>query len=222
MKGIKAKKQKGEQELRERILGAALEMFLKFGFSKVTMDELAADLGMSKKTIYAYFPSKDDLVRELVEKTLQSIEARVDRIVFSRKLDFVEKLKQLLIFVGMTISNSGQAFNTDLQKNAPGVWKEIDEFRRKKIVANFGRLFQEGIRKGVFRSDINPELLVRMYANTVQATLNPQTLSELPVSAPDIFDAIIKVFFEGLLTGRARATHYKSGVITAIKGRIEK
>lgn len=211
------RKLKANHEIRDRITGAALELFLQAGFSKVTMDELASNLGMSKKTIYGYFPSKDALVQELVEKTLKTIEAGVDRIVFSRRLDFVEKLKQLLGFIGAMIGNFGPAFSADLQKHAPGVWKEIDEFRRKKIIRNFGRLFEEGIKKGVFRKDINPELLVRMYANTVSVTLNPATLSELPVSATDIFDAIVKVFFEGILTGRARATHYRSGVIPAIK-----
>jgi AcrR family transcriptional regulator len=211
------RKLKANHEIRDRITGAALELFLQAGFSKVTMDELASNLGMSKKTIYGYFPSKDALVQELVEKTLKTIEAGVDRIVFSRRLDFVEKLKQLLGFIGAMIGNFGPAFSADLHKHAPGVWKEIDEFRRKKIIRNFGRLFEEGIKKGVFRKDINPELLVRMYANTVSVTLNPATLSELPVSATDIFDAIVKVFFEGILTGRARATHYRSGVIPAIK-----
>ncbi len=211
------RKLKADDQIRDRITGAALALFLQAGFSKVTMDELASNLGMSKKTIYGYFPSKDALVKELVEKTLRTIEAGVDRIVFSRRLDFVEKLKQLLNFVGAMIGNFGPAFSSDLQKHAPAVWQEIDEFRRQKIVRNFGRLFEEGIKQGVFRKDLNPELLVRMFANTVQATLNPTTLAELPVSAMDIFDAIIKVFFEGILTGRARATHYRSGVITALK-----
>ena len=216
--GLKRKpRRKSAGPVRERIGQAALGLFLQAGFSKVTMDELASNLGMSKKTIYRYYPGKEALVKELVEQNLGLIGARIDGIVHSRELDFVEKLRELLGYVGTMIGNFGPAFSTDLQKHAPGVWREIAEFRRRKIVANFGKLFAEGTKRGVFRKDLNPELLVRMYANTISATLNPQTLSELPVTAKDIFDAIVKVFFEGLLTPRARAAHYRSGVITALK-----
>ncbi len=49
-------------EIKDRILSRAEEMFLKFGYSKVTMDEIAANIGMSKKTLYKFFPSKEELV----------------------------------------------------------------------------------------------------------------------------------------------------------------
>jgi len=208
---------RNRERTRDRILKEAMDLFLGFGFSRVTMDELAFRLGMSKKTIYEHFPSKEILVRELVKGAIRDIEREVDRIVFSRRMDFVEKLKQLLSFIGMTISNFGRAFAPDLQRKAPEVWREIDEFRKEKILANFGRLFEDGVRRGIFRRDINSELLVRMYANTVQATLNPEVLSELPVSAKDIFDGIIRVFFEGILTERARTEHYRKGVIEGTK-----
>jgi len=215
----KAGAMKKDQKIRGRILGMARVRFLKFGFSKVTMDEIAGQLGMSKKTIYEYFPSKDQLLRALVKSLLRAIADRVDRIVHSRQLDFMDKLGELLAFMGIQISELGQALIPDLERSAPEVWKEIDEFRRKKILANFGKLFAEGVRKGVFRSDLNPELLVMMYANTIQSTLNPATLSRLPLSAADIFDAIIKVFFEGMLTERGRARYYKSGLISIQKRR---
>jgi len=195
---------KKEKEIRERILEVSRELFFKFGFSRVSMDELAEKLGMSKKTIYFYFPSKKMLIDEMVNQMLARLSVGVEGIVNDRKMDFIEKPRRLLGFIGMQMAMVSPDFIIDLRKRVPDVWKRIDEFRREKILMNFGKLYQEGVKRGVFRSDVNQEFLVRMYANTVQSTLNPDVFSELPVSPADAFSSVLKVFFEGILTDRAR------------------
>ena len=203
-KGLKGKGFKEDPAVRERILEVSRELFLKFGFSKVSMDELAEKLGMSKKTIYHYFPSKKMLIDEMVNQMLTRVGMGVEGIVNDRKIAFIEKPMRLLEFIGRQIAMIGQDFILDLRKSVPDVWKRIDEFRREKILLNFRKLYQEGVKRGVFRSDVNQEFLVRMYANTIQSTLNPDVFSELPVSPGEAFTSVLKVFFEGILTDKAR------------------
>ena len=83
-----------ELDIKDRILTRAEEMFLRFGYSKVTMDEIAANLGMSKKTLYKFFPSKEELVREIIYKMRCGVKDYIDDLLANDEMDFVEKINE--------------------------------------------------------------------------------------------------------------------------------
>ncbi len=194
-------------ELKGRILSQAEEMFLKFGFSKVTMEEIAANLGISKKTIYKFFQGKDQLLKEIIHGMKCEVEDYVYKIWSNEKMDFVEKLKLLMNFIGKQSSKLHGPLLHDLQKCNPEIWKEVQEVRKKHSFEKFSRLLEEGIDKGVFRSDINKQLMVLFYLNAVQGIINPEVLSQLPFSADQVFEGIIKIMLEGLLTEEGRTKY---------------
>jgi AcrR family transcriptional regulator len=200
----------GDFETRNRILEAAREQFFHLGFTKVTMDEIASGLGMSKKTLYRFFSGKDELLREVVELNRGEIERGLDEILQDKSLSFVERLKRLMAFLAMRLSRIGAPFMQDLHRNAPELWKEIETFRRRKATSVFGDLIDEGIQKGVFRGDVDRQLLTLMYVNLIQGIIHAEVLSQLPLSASQAFEAIIKVLFEGILTDDFRATYTAS------------
>jgi len=199
-----------DSEVRTRILNKAREHFFRSGFTKVTTDEIAAELGMSKKTLYKFFPSKEKLLRGAVETHLKETEVGIQRVLRDGRIDFVEKLKRLMKFIGEQLSRLGKPFIHDVRRNAPEVWREVDEFRRTRILSEFGKLFKQGAQKGVFRSDFDLQLILMMYTSAVQEMVNPEVLSQLPNSAAEVVDTIIKVIFEGMLTDEARASYFQS------------
>lgn len=193
-----------DTEVRKRIIEAAREEFYKFGFSKVTVDEIASKLGMSKKTIYRLFPSKEDIVCTVIRETMREMETACGNIVGQENVDFVDKLRAMMTHVAVQYSKMGKSLLEDLQKNAPQMWKEIDEFRRKRIYTDFGNLLREGMQKGIFRNDIDEQLVLLIYANAIQTIISPETLMNLPFSAAQVFEAIVKIIYEGLLTDEAK------------------
>lgn len=197
-----------DTEIRNRILEVAEKQFFKFGFTKVTVSEIASELGMSKKTLYKHFPRKDTLLREVIESMMRETVTWVSSLMRDDTIDFLDKLRQLMKLLGEQISRIGRLLIQDVRKNLPQIWKEIDELRTKIILVNFGNLLNEGVRRGAFRTDINQQLLMLMYSNTVQNIMNPEVLSQHPFSASDAFEAIIKVFFEGILTDKGRAKYF--------------
>lgn len=182
----------------------ARDKFFQFGFTRVTVDEIAQDLGVSKKTLYRHFPSKEALLREIMKQTTGEIEASVDTILNDRNSDFVEKLRRIWALLASRLSKIGQPFQQDLERHAPEVWKEVDQRRNQIIRQRFGKLFQKGVQSKAIRRDINAELLVLIYLTLVQRIVNPETLSQLPLSMSQAFETIISVMFEGILTDRAR------------------
>jgi hypothetical protein len=139
-----------------------------------------------------------------MKQTTREIEAKIDAILRDRNSDFVEKLRGVWAFLASRLSKIGQPFQQDLQRHAPEVWKEVDQRRNQIIRQRFGELLQKGVQSKAIRRDINTELLVLVYLTLVQRIVNPETLSQLPLSASQAFETIISVMFEGILTDQAR------------------
>lgn len=202
-----------DAEVKNRICAAAREQFYVHGFNKVTVEEIAAKLGMSKKTLYKHFPSKDDLVREVTRSTILQMDLCCQGFLNDPNADFVEKLKNMMTFVAMQYAKMGRPLLEDLEKNAPQIWKEIDEYRTQSIMLYFGNLLKEGREKGVFRTDLDRELVLMIYNNAIQNIIRPEVLLHVPYSAAQVFDAIIKIIFEGILTDEAKP-RYLSNTVT--------
>jgi AcrR family transcriptional regulator len=193
-----------ENEIKEKILNKASEMFLQFGFSRVTMEEIAEDLGMSKKTLYRFFPGKEQLLKEMIIGMKCKFEDYVQELWGNLEMSFIEKLKNLMNY----ISNQPSAFrgplSLDLQKNFPLLWAEINESRKTHSLQKFNLLLSEGIEKGVFRLDIDQQIVVLLFMNAIQGILNPDVLSQLPYTANQVFESIIRVLMEGIFTEEGR------------------
>jgi AcrR family transcriptional regulator len=208
--GVRGRPDPEKAGTRERILETARTQLYQYGFSRTTTDEIASLAGMSKATLYKYFSSKEDLLREIVFGVLGEIETGVNLVILDEEKDFVEKLRDLLTFIGLKLAEMGRLL-LDVQKNAPLVWKEIEAFRRDRILSKLNRVIKEGIDAGVFRPDFNQDLLVLMYVTLIQNIMNPATLVRYSLSFAEGFEMIIKIVFEGILTKKSRARYLSGG-----------
>lgn len=194
--------------MKDRILETARDKFFQLGFTRVTMDEIARDLGISKRTLYEHFTSKEELLREGLKRMTKEVETTIEETLRDETSDFVDKLIQVWTFMASRLSKIGPVFQSDLQRHAPGVWKEVDSRRSRIVKKKFGELFKKGAQNKTFRSDINAQLLILIFSTLIQRIINPETLSQLPFSASQAFEAIISVMFEGILTDQGRASFH--------------
>jgi len=193
-----------EKEIKERILSQAEQLFIRFGYSKVTMDEIAANLGMSKKTLYKFFPGKEALVKEMISSLKCEVDDYIDTIWENEQMGFMDKLKAVMNFIGKQTSKLHGPLLEDLHKNIPEIWEEIHDFRKANAVKRFTNFINVGVENGVFRKDIDRQLIILFYLHAIQGMINPETLSQLPYSANQVFDSIIRIIFEGILTEEGR------------------
>ncbi|MHB1688266.1 MAG: TetR/AcrR family transcriptional regulator [Ignavibacteriaceae bacterium] len=201
-----------EKEMKERILDKAEKMFLQFGYAKVTMEEIASGLGISKKTLYKFFSSKENLVRELTNNRICNSEKQINKIWAEEGLDFVGKLKKMLDFIGKESSKSTGPLFEDIQKNIPDLWNIIREYKKMRNLKKAEDIFISGVENRVFRNDIGKDIILLMFTSAVQGIVNPETLSQLPYSENQAVEAIFKILFEGILTeeGRTKYISYKN------------
>ncbi|HEY9167101.1 MAG TPA: TetR/AcrR family transcriptional regulator [Candidatus Kryptonia bacterium] len=197
-----------EKEKRERILAGAEGMFLEHGYAKVTMEEIASSLGISKKTLYKFFPNKEKLVRDLISDRQCEFMNHIDGIWRRDDLDFIGKFRITLDYFGERSSRVNRFH--DLQKLVPDVWKDIHSFKKEKGLEKIKQVLNDGFETGILRKDINRDVIVLLYTNAVESIITPDVLAELPFSGPQVFEAISKIIFEGILTedGRKRYCSY--------------
>lgn len=190
--------------LRARVVAAAGALFMSRGFVRVTADDIAARLGISKATLYKAFAGKEEILRAVVRGIMTEVSGGVESLVRDGSLGFVEKMVALLSFLGTTLARFEPVLIRDLQRRVPGIWREIEEFRREKILKNFKVILEDGRREGFFRADIDVDLLLEMFVDLVQAFVNPAAILRSRRSPAETFESVIKVFFQGILTDKAR------------------
>jgi AcrR family transcriptional regulator len=197
---------------RVRILETARDQFLRLGFSPVTTDAIASAAGVSKATLYRYFPGKERLFRDVIIGQLLEIEGGIESLINARDRDFVGKLAAILSFMGLELSKLGGLVTLDMQRNAPAVWKEFEAFRRQRIFAKLKRILEEGRASGVFRNDIHQDFLILLYATIIQEVMNPATLVPFSLSFGEAFQIIITILLEGALTEKTRSRYLSRSV----------
>ncbi len=195
----------GVMTVRERIVAGSRRQFFTYGLRAVPMDELAAALGMSKKTVYTYFPSKIALVKAAILDKFQEVEAELEIITSEIQSDYMAVLHRYLACVQRHMDEIQPPFHRDIQREAPGIF-EIIEARRKAIIQRYlGRILVEGRSSGVIRDDIPVEIMIEILLGAVQTIMNPSQIAKLGLTPKSGFLAIISAFFRGILTEKGRS-----------------
>ena len=186
-----------------RILEHARNRFLGSGFSKVTMDELSHELGVSKKTMYQCFRSKDSLLDAVMERQFSDVGREVRGILNSPE-DFVGRLFRLWTTMGRMACRISRQFQEDIRRHRPDLWERVQEARRTILQEHFSGMIDDGVRRGLVRVDVNKEILVLMYLSSVEGVVNPDVLLSNAFSAEEALTTILRVFLDGILTEKAR------------------
>lgn len=190
---------------RERIVLGAHKHFLSHGFRGVTMDDLAAELGMSKKTLYAHFRSKLELVEAVLRNKADQVDADLARITSDSTGDFLKTLHDLLTCMQRHTGEILPPFVRDLRRETPELFKIVEDRRRIIIQRHFGSFFARGRRLGQIRKDIPVELIIEVLLAATQAIMNPPKIEELRLTPKTGYTAIISIVLEGVLTTRRRS-----------------
>jgi len=190
--------------IRQRIVEAARAHFFSHGFRSVTMDDLAEELGVSKKTLYAHFPGKIELLEAVLADKFASVEGKLKEASQTKPHDFPATLHALLANAQRELDEIKPPFVRDMRQKAPHVFKVVERRRAALIEGFFGRLFIEGQRSGMVRKDVPAKLIIEMLLAMVQAIMNPPKMEELGMMPREGFTGILKIVLEGALTRKGR------------------
>ncbi len=137
-------------------------MFLTLGVKSVTMDEIASEMGISKKTIYAHFPTKTKLIDATASFVFEKISLGIEEIKEEKK-DPIEELYAIKDFACEHLKDEKSSPQYQLQKYYPKVYSSIRKKQRKILDEITLQNLKKGIEKGVYRSDLPIEFTSRIY-----------------------------------------------------------
>ncbi len=198
-----------QQSLEEKvkILTAAKGIYTRQGFYKTSMDDVAKELGMSKKTIYKHFESKEVLVENVVDMIMENIGKNVDTILKS-DTNALEKILAHVELMSNTVFRFSDKWLSDIRMYAPELWIRIDEFRTKKMINNLSKIINQAKKEGLF-VDYPTEVVVTIFISTVRSIVNPEFLFNSNYSFKKAIITTFDILLNGLLSTEGKKNYKK-------------
>lgn len=148
--------------MKEKIITKAAELFINFGFKSVTMDDIATEMAISKKTIYAHFKNKTELVKEVTLQVFDSISCGIDHICDLDK-NPIEELYEIKKFVMLQLKDEKSSPQYQLQKYYPEIFDSLKLLQFEKMQECTLKNLKKGVEQGLYRDNINVEFVSRIY-----------------------------------------------------------
>jgi len=193
---------------KEKIINFSKDTFLKNGFYKISMDEIAKGLGISKKTIYKFFPSKDFLVESAVGLFQRRIKNKLNKIVDDQDNPIL-KIKALSNFVAHLSLEINQKMLFDLQTHRPDLWEKIDKFRKTVIEEVWTKIINKGKEEKYIVNKPNDIIITAILA-PIREVISPDFLLTHNYSMKDAFEYTFDILVSGILTEKGKKLYYKS------------
>jgi AcrR family transcriptional regulator len=191
---------------RDRIIAVARREFFTNGFRNVTMDDLASALGMSKKTFYAHFPGKTELLKAVLINKFDHVEADFSRVARENSSNVSVWLQEMVLRMQQHTGEIHPLFLRDMQREAPELFKLVESRRREILERYWGGFFRDGRKQGFIRKDVPVKLMLEILLGAVQSILNPPKIAELGLAPKAGASVIIEVILHGVITRRRKST----------------
>lgn len=198
--------------MKDKIIEGAEKLFFQFGVRSVSMDDVARDLAVSKKTLYQYFTNKEELVTE-VARTHMIAERQEFQCIARNAKNALEELFSISKCLREHMQEMNPALMYDLQKYHPAAWQHFlsykNDFIRGTVVDNIRR----GKGEGFYRPEIDENVMATIRVETIQMSFNLQLFPKTEFKMVDVQMQLFDHFVYGLLTpmGHAKYKEYHSG-----------
>ncbi len=148
--------------MKEKIIHKSAELFLEYGFKSVTMDEIASELAVSKKTIYTYFNNKTHLVECVGEFVKDQIHEEID-LVIAKELNPIEELYEIKRTVMKRLKDEKSSPQYQMEKYYPELYKRLRQSQFEKMLTCVQKNVDRGINEGWYREEIHRIFTTRIY-----------------------------------------------------------
>jgi AcrR family transcriptional regulator len=188
--------------LQEQIIEQIEDKLFKEGFYKTTMDDVASELGMSKKTIYKFFPSKEDLVMAIAKHFMNKMKSKIVPALNSDK-NAIEKLGELIKILASASEKVSPKRMDEMRKHFPALWNEIESFRTKMMFENITKVIEQGKTEGLF-IDYPTSIIMNVLVASVRNIVNPDFILNNNFSIIEAARFAFKIVIGGIITEKGK------------------
>ena len=185
--------------MRKKIISKSEELFFSLGFKSVTMDDIANAMGISKKTIYAHFSNKTELVEVVTFSVLDHISEGIDRIN-AASINPIEELYDIKMFVINYLKSVKVSPQHQLKKYYPQIYDRLQIKQFEKMHSSFENSLKMGMNTGLFRPDIDVNFISRLYFNGVTAIRDISVFPESDFDKNYLFESYLEYHLRAITT----------------------
>ena len=181
----------------ENILERVSCLYRKYGIKSVTMDDVARELGISKKTLYLHFSDKDDLVVQVLNYEANNRAVEFKKI-YDQNLNAIEELLEVNKLMNHILREHSTVVDYDLKKYYPEHFAKNQELRRDKMYESVMNNMKKGKDEGLFRADLNEEIIAKLHVSRIICMTENPFFSAAELSSPQVFSEIIIYHIRGI------------------------
>jgi TetR/AcrR family transcriptional regulator, cholesterol catabolism regulator len=152
----------------KNILLKVRELYMKYGIKSITMDDVAIELGISKKTLYQYVTDKDDLVGKFIDSEILLRQEEICKC-FNSEFNAIEELFAITMFMNRYLKDQNPATDHDLKKYYPHHYNTMVKTRRERIFNYILLNLKKGKKEGLYRENMNEEIIAKLYLSRVES-----------------------------------------------------
>ena len=193
------------QGLKSQIISQASKLFLKFGIRSVTMEDISNRLGISKKTLYQCFETKDDLIKEVVLTHFDKENEKFSSIKFETT-NAIDEMILIFEHILTLLDDLSPSAIHDLKKYHQDLWKYYEVDHKQVIEQNIRKNLETGKIQGLYRESIDVNVIAKVYSNLALFVTDHNFLSQFDLSTTDIYKQIIQYHIFGIAS--EKGNHY--------------
>lgn len=187
--------------MREKIIHKSTELFLNLGFKSVTMDDIASEMGISKKTIYVHFPNKTKLVEATAMRIFEHISHGIDCICELDK-NPIEEIYEIKRFVMHNLKDEKSSPQYQLQKYYPKIFATLKSKQFEKMLGCVTRNLERGVAQKLYRDSIVIDFVARLYFNSMIALKDQDVFPRTNFSMLMLMENYLEYHLRGICTNQ--------------------
>jgi len=181
------------------IVNRSSNLFMTYGLRSITMDDICAQCGISKKTLYTLFENKDELVQKVIQDGLESFGSELKEIRRNGK-DAIDELMQLLSFAHKRSRQMQPNLNNDLEKFYPQTYQQVVAFRKDELLHFLISNLERGIEEGLYLDGFNNEIIAAMRLKQLDMLLVKTETTEYDADLDEISCQLNCHYISGIST----------------------
>ncbi|MFN0048841.1 MAG: TetR/AcrR family transcriptional regulator [Cytophagales bacterium] len=186
-------------ETKEGIVKGACDLFMRYGIKSITMDDIARHLSMSKKTIYQFFSDKDALVLDVAHMEMNSQKCKWENAAKESK-DVIEFFWKATEILKNDMSKMNPSLLFDMKKYHQNGYKAFQQHKSEHITREIKDMLNLGIQQGLFRKDVNVEILSKVRVEQIELMFNPDVFPHDEFTITELSTQIFEHFMYGIST----------------------
>jgi AcrR family transcriptional regulator len=179
------------------LLDRVRELYYRYGIKSVTMDDVARELGMSKKTLYQYVKDKHELVEKVLKREVHKKECDMEA-VSGQSLNAIEEILEVNRQINIMSREHNPSMEYDLKKYYPELYRELHDIRRERMYNSILENLKKGKKEGLYREGLDEEIIAKLQVLRFESLTSAEVFTKEEIMSPRFFNEMFTFYIRGI------------------------